>query len=116
MQNPKTDCFPLLPLKKGDKDVFGRKVFSFSSFKEDRGTSIQLQWININTTYGKSYPYSQGCSQKKKKYSPKKLMKAFVSEGQQVSKQSLRAAFDFSQSAVRTPASAISIKQSCLAF
>lgn len=52
----------------------------------------------------------------KKKYSPKKLMKAFVSEGQQVSKQSLRAAFDFSQSAVRTPASAISIKQSCLAF
>lgn len=43
-------------------------------------------------------------------------MKAFISEGQQVSKQSLRAAFDFPQSAVRTPASAISIKQSCLAF
>lgn len=43
-------------------------------------------------------------------------MKAFISEGQQVSKQSPRAASDFPQSAVRTPASAISIKQSCLAF
>jgi len=50
------------------------------------------------------------------KKSPKKLTKAFISEGQQVSKQSLRAAFYFPQSAVRTPASAISIKQSCLAF
>lgn len=46
----------------------------------------------------------------------KKLMKAFIFEGQQVSEQSLRAAFDFSQSAARTPASAISIKLSCLAF
>lgn len=43
-------------------------------------------------------------------------MIAFISEGQQVSKQSLRAAFHFPQSAVRTPASAISIKQSCSAF
>lgn len=51
--------------------------------------------------------------EKKKK---KKLMKAFIFEGQQVSEQSLRAAFDFSQSAARTPASAISIKLSCLAF
>lgn len=49
------------------------------------------------------------------KKNPKKLMKAFISEGQQVSKQSLRDAFDFPESAVRT-ASAISIKQSCLAF
>lgn len=30
-----------------------------------------------------------------KKKNPKKLMKAFISEGQQVSKQSLRDAFDF---------------------
>lgn len=43
-------------------------------------------------------------------------MKAFISEGQQVSEQSLRAAFDFPQSAVRNPASVIYIKQSCLAF
>lgn len=50
------------------------------------------------------------------KKNPKKLMKALNSEGQQVSKQSPRAASDFPQSAVRTPASAISIKQSCLAF
>lgn len=43
-------------------------------------------------------------------------MQAFLSEGQQVSKQSLRAVFDFPHSAVRTPVSAISIKESCLAF
>lgn len=92
-------------------------MFSFSSSREDRGTSFQLYRININTTSGKViHIHKVAHSKKKKKYSSKKLVKAFVSEGQRVSKQSLRAAFDFSQSAVRTPASAISIKQSCLAF